>query len=506
MNKYDSFIRLSNCQTGRRRFLRAGGVLAAGTYLGLEWPSLLGSQAFAASVDLPPVWVADVSGDGRWSKADDRIIKRSLGLRRGVSLQPADGYDFRADLYGRGTVDRADLRAAADARAMVGTDPSVRRARPITVAWHYGWYNFAARRPKGHHAWFKGGGYSSRSPETEALFNDLKNEFGITVDALSWADPTVDNNLNSNLELGYFNAGNARTRYTALLYESLLSLRARPGDRIDFEANKTRSRLVENFRGMARFFKKLRDESRARIFALDGRPVIFIYASHTWGLNVDGTGEQYRRIDEAMENAIANFEAIYGSRPFIVGEETTFAESDRFDEGRRRRSANFDAVFIYHHASNADFIVRGGRELRGDYVDQVKEVIGHTYDGALEHRNRFTDKQILVIPSLAAGFSKIGVPTLFANRQNYADFLKEMLAHHHDSYMVRAFGEEGARAQPAIVSVGSWNEEWEGHAVFPCDFNRTLAPRAQNGFDYCMAIKQAFGWNHYMARQAQLSY
>ena len=52
------------------------------------------------------------------------------------------------------------------------------------------------------------------------------------------------------------------------------------------------------------------------------------------GTNVDGTGPQYDRIDEAMENAIKTFRNLYGERPFVVGEETTFAESDRFGEAQ----------------------------------------------------------------------------------------------------------------------------------------------------------------------------
>ena len=38
----------------------------------------------------------------------------------------------------------------------------------------------------------------------------------------------------------------------------------------------------------------------------------------------------------------------------------------------------------------------------------------------------------------------------------------------------------------------------------PSQFNRTLSPRTQQGFDYVMAIKQACGWNHYAERQLDL--
>ncbi len=484
----------------RRRFItnvaKAAGAAAAGVRL--VDPEALVAEALGASPDLPS-YIADLSGNGTLASADLKLVRRALGSRRGLDIVPQEGYDYRADVFGSGKIDRAALKAVRKARNHFRKTPSDARARPVTVCWHYGWYNFPSRRPRQHHVWYKGGAYSSRSPSDEAEFNDLKNEFGITVDALSWADPKADGNLNRNVELGYLQAPNGRTRYAALLYESLISLRASPGDRIDFRRNLTRKRLVQHYRDMARFFQRI-DDSRVRTFRIDGRPVIFMYASHTWGTNVDGTGIQYDRIDEAMENAVTNFEAIYGVPPYVIGEETTFAETDRFDAGRQRRSANFDAVFVYHHATGADFIVRGGENLRGAYVDQVKEVLGHTYDGVLEHRNRFTDRPLYVVPSLAAGFSKVDVPTLFANRSDYADFLKEMIRFHEDNFMVPRYGQGGLGELPPVVSVGAWNEEWEGHSVMPSQFNRTLSPRTQKGFDFVMAIKQAFGWNHYMDR------
>jgi len=39
----------------------------------------------------------------------------------------------------------------------------------------------------------------------------------------------------------------------------------------------------------------------------------------------------------------------------------------------------------------------------------------------------------------------------------------------------------------------------------PSQFNRTLSPRTQKGFDFVMAIKQAYGWNHYAERQLNVS-
>ena len=59
----------------------------------------------------------------------------------------------------------------------------------------------------------------------------------------------------------------------------------------------------------------------------------------------------------------------------------------------------------------------------------------------------------------------------------------------------------GTAALPApVYTVGSWNEEYEGHAVFPAQFNLALSETEQAGFDFVMALKEAFGWNHYAER------
>ncbi len=70
--------------------------------------------------------------------------------------------------------------------------------------------------------------------------------------------------------------------------------------------------------------------------------------------------------------------------------------------------------------------------------------------------------------------------------------------------MAPRYGSGSLLTLPPVVSVGAWNEEWEGHSIMPAHFNRTLAPRTQKGFDLVMAVKQAFGWNHYMQRSADV--
>ena len=124
----------------------------------------------------------------------------------------------------------------------------------------------------------------SSDPKVEGTFNRLKNEFGITVDALSWMPPRENQWLEGNYLQGYLQAPEAATRYVALLYESTISL-SRLGNRIDFLSDEVRGRLVEDFGLMGRFFAEVRDNSPARIFTLDGRPVVFLFGSHSWGFS-----------------------------------------------------------------------------------------------------------------------------------------------------------------------------------------------------------------------------
>ena len=116
-------------------------------------------------------------------------------------------------------------------------------------------------------------------------------------------------------------------------------------------------------------------------------------------------------------------------------------------------------------------------------------------------RNNIGQK-ILIIPSLAPGFAKLGMPTLLVTRSGYADFMKQIVSLHTSEYLLPQWWAQIATPQfPApIYTIGSWNEEDEGHAIFPADFNLSLAEMQQRGFDLPMAIKQVFGWNHYSQR------
>ena len=117
-------------------------------------------------------------------------------------------------------------------------------------------------------------------------------------------------------------------------------------------------------------------------------------------------------------------------------------------------------------------------------------------------RNRFTGSRLLIIPSLAGGFAKHGLPILSTTRQAYADFVNLLTRFHAETYLPQEWpGAVGTAALPApIYTVGSWNEEFEGHAVFPAQFNLAVSASQHGGFDFGMVLKQVFGWNHYAER------
>jgi hypothetical protein len=302
-----------------------------------------------------------------------------------------------------------------------------------------------------------------------------------------------------NYEAGYFAAANAATRHVALLYESVLALPL-VGGRADFRSSEVRNTLVADFAAMARTLVAARDRHQTRVFLLDNRPVVFIFASHAWGLNRADVGE-FDLLASAIGAARAAFGDIYGAPPYVVGEEllplatTTSPSPDRLS-----RASNFDAIHAYHAANlkstAAPFAMN---EAYGALQRLRLERATAAVRGV---RSRFTGRPLLIIPSLAGGFAKHGLPILSATRQAYADLVKLLSRFHTEIYLPQELpGVVGTAALPApVYTVGSWNEEYEGHAVFPAQFNLALSETEQAGFDFVMALKEAFGWNHYAER------
>ena len=483
----------------RRRFLRTAGLALAGGAAGA--PDLLRGQE--AALLLPP-YVTDVDGSGAINAADGEVVRTALYAQRGYALTPRPGFDYRADVLGRAAVEPLVVDSVARSIRQYADSAESLPHRPVTVAWHYGWYN----RPERNYVQtvrFKGGDYRSSDPDVETTFNDLKNEFGVAVDALSWIPPRANRNNNGNYAKGFLRAPNAGSRHVCLLYESTLALDpAAPSPaRISFHSTDVRSSFRGDFAAMARFLRGVRDESPARIFTLDSRPVVFIFGTHVWGrlpLDAQETAALRRTIEGARED----FRAVYGAFPYLVGEEMQLSSGGTFTDDRRARSRFFDAVHVYHHASN----VKSGSEQRlrmsPGYVRNQINVLRSTYANVAEIRNDFTGRPLLVIPNLAPGFAKAGHPTLEIARGEYADFMKLLKGVHMEEHVARRWSAElGTAALPApVYVVGSWNEEFEGHCLFPFSMNLTVPAdeQEQHGFDVAMALKEVFGWNHYALR------
>ena len=487
----------------RRHFLRTG-TLAAGAVLdGLYRPERYTLRAQLTTAMLIGPASADVNADGMVGPADLAVVEQALFTRRGFDLVPEPGFDHRADVFGRGLVERLEADSVQRIVNEMSGPISAIDARPVIIAWHYGWYNGVEREPGSQTVRFLGGDYASWDSEIESTFHRLKNECGVTVDALSWIPTRANQDLLSNYRAGYFGAADVGTRHVALLYEGSLSLPFTE-DRVDFASPEVRALFLEDFEQMAMFLREARDDTPARVFTLDDRPVVFLFGSHTWGL-LNNIGRQSDALDQTIAEARNRFTAVYGSYPYLVGEEIPRSYATPLTEDRTRRTVNFDGIFAYLHSSNlkagADVVI----SLDSWYIDNQVQLLRVTYEMVRDLRNRFTELPILVIPSLAAGFAKPGFPTLQANRRRYTDLIDVLTQLHMQEYIVPEWlGFVGGPILPApIYSVGSWNEEFEGHAVFPTSWNVALSDVQQEGFDLPMAIKQAFGWNHYAGRDVR---
>jgi len=111
-------------------------------------------------------------------------------------------------------------------------------------------------------------------------------------------------------------------------------------------------------------------------------------------------------------------------------------------------------------------------------------------------RNRYSGDPLLVIPSSAAGFAKARLPSLLASRDDYAGLLaamQELTDEHLSNVHAKRLG---TPALPApLVIAGSWNEEFEGHALMPAASNRVLFDKRHGGLDWPYVLKSIYGWN-----------
>ena len=479
----------------RRRFLRSAA-LASGSLIGAGETRT--SFAQSATTSRLPAHLADTTGDGVLSASDRQLVRRALFSRRGFDLRPHPDFDIRADVLGRGTIDRDVLDLVSRTVLERSGQLHAHEARPITVAWHYGWYNNTKREPGLQTVSFLGGDYASWDSDVEGRFNELKNEFGITVDALSWMTPRDNLNLLSNYRRGFFQANQIETRHVALLYESTISLPL-DRDRVDFLSPFVQSLIVQDFEQMAMFLGEVR-ATPARVFTLDRRPVVFLFGSHTWG-RLDSAA-QSGAVDQTLQLVRESFARVYGAYPYLVGEEVLRSFDSPFTENRWRRMVNFDGVFSYHHATNMKSSPAQALPIDTWYIEKQVSLLRQMIASIRWVANRYTGLPILLIPSLASGFAKPGFPSLSVNRRSYSELMGILGSIHMNEYVIPYWGSRlGSALLPApVYTLGSWNEEFEGHSVFPSRFNLALNADEQRGFDIPMAIKQMFGWNHYADR------
>ncbi len=475
----------------RRSFLRAGATAVAG--LG-ALPAVRAQEP-----ELLKSYLADLDGNGVVDARDLAIAQQAMLTARGFNITPNTGYDFRADVFGRGQVDQAAVDAVATAVAAAAGGSLETESRPITIAWHYSWYDMLQRPLLEQTVRYLGGDYLSNDAAVETEFNTLKNELGVTVDAVSWIPRRVTPTILPNIEAGYFSATNLATRYFALLYENTIALPL-TGGRIDFRDQRVAELLVEDFVAMAETFVEARDRYPCRVFLMDGRPVMFIFGSHSWGLNSRDEIE-FSRMADVVGLARDAFARVYGTQPYLVGDELLpIASTTEPPSHRVNRALNFEAVFSYHAANLK--VEANAFEMNEAYAALQRSRLVRATEAVRPLRNRHTNTRVLIIPSLAGGFAKHALPILSASRAAYADYLSLLSRYYEDTYLAGEWADVvGTPFIPApVYTVGSWNEEFEGHCVFPSSFNLALADEVQGGFDWGLALRQRFGWNHYAHR------
>jgi len=431
-------------------------------------------------------WPFDIDGDGFISADDRELLAAAARSVRGNRIRPDGDWDARLDFLGRGNV-VSDRLAHFDRLApALGTRLP---PRPITACWHYGWYGRGRRRSETPTVSYLGGDYLSTDRRTEEEFNALKEEFGISADILSWID---DRDILRAYGRGYLSAANHGRRRFGLLYESQINLKAK--GRIDLAADGPHAaKLAQDFRRMGQWLADAAGSDQSGLLRIDGRPVIYLFGSHTFGPG----DRNLPAVGDALIRARDEFAETFGAYPYLVGDESIFPGDPTVGYDRRYRARYFDAVTRYHHYDQLHIQALGNDSaVRMDaaYRDSIVALERRNMAGFAKINNRYTDEPVLVVPSSAAGFAKRNLPSLRASREDYEDWLEAMQALTDEHLKQRPQGRPGDAVQAApLVFVGSWNEEFEGHALMPAAKSRALAERRQAGFDWLYALKSRYG-------------
>jgi len=379
----------------RRQALRAG--VAALVALGV--PRL----AFSRGRDGACPWTFDINGDGTVSAADRALIADAGFAMRGDRTSPRSNWDPRLDFLSRGRLLEDNLAEFDRLAPALATQLP---PRPITACWHYGWYGPGRRQRETPTMRYIGGNYLSTDRRTEETFNNLKNEFGISADMLSWID---NRDTLRAFERGYLSASNRGQRRFGLLYESQINLEAR--GRISMSpARRAPTKLAHDFRRMGQWLRDVAGPDRDDVLRIDGRPVIYLYGSHTFGVN----NAELPDVGTALVRARDDFAAAFGALPYLVGDESIFPGDAEVALDRRFRAQYFDAITRYHHYDERQVRELGGdRAIRldADHIARIVALEQRNNTGFAGTRNRWSDQPIVTIPSMAAGFAKRGLPS-----------------------------------------------------------------------------------------------
>jgi hypothetical protein len=252
-------------------------------------------------------------------------------------------------------------------------------------------------------------------------------------------------------------------------------------------------KFLKDFRRMGQWLAEAVGPDGPGLLRVDGRPLIYLFGSHTFGPR----DRDLPAVGAALLRAREEFAEAFGAYPYLVGDESIFPGDPEVALDRRYRARFFDAVTRYHHYDERHVRAIGNDKavrLDAAYRDRIVQLERRNMAGFARVNSRYTDDPVLVIPSSAAGFAKRGLPSLQASREDYGDLLAAMqgLTDEHLELRHRERLHTDSLAAP-LVFVGSWNEEFEGHALMPAAQNHALLDRRQDGYDWLYAIKSRYG-------------
>lgn len=431
-------------------------------------------------------WPFDIDGDGFVTASDRQLLAAATYMVRNSSARAQREWDARLDFLGRGNVGAERLAQFDRLAPALGTRLP---PRPITACWHYGWYGPGRRRRELPTMRYIDGAYLSTDRRTEETFNAVKEEFGISADILSWID---NRNVLRAYGSGYLRAANRDRRRFGLLYESQINLEV--SGRVNLSRDKPYvGKLLKDFRRMGQWLAESVGPDGPGLLRIDGRPLVYLYGSHTFGPR----DRDLPAVGAALIRAREEFAEAFGAYPYLVGDESIFPGDPEVALNRRYRARFFDAITRYHHYDERHVRALGdGNAVRMDaaYRDRIVQLERRNMEGFANISSRYTDEPVVVVPSSAAGFAKRGLPSLRASREDYVGLLEAMQALTDEHLGLRHRERlHTARLAAPLVFVGSWNEEFEGHALMPAAQNRALADRRQDGFDWLYAIKSRYG-------------